>query len=104
MEQQVKQSTDQLSISEFASLFGFPADAILAAVEAQRRRASERQSFFTISQLSARWQCSRGTVYNLLQSAGVNVLNVGQGKKRRKTLVPADAVAKLERIRSGKMS
>jgi len=38
-------SDTSLSLSEFANLFGFPIDAIAAAVETQRQRASARQAF-----------------------------------------------------------
>jgi hypothetical protein len=95
--------SDLIPISEFANLFGLPADAVIAAVETQRQRRSDRQAFFTIPQLSERWCCSRATIYALLRASAAKVLNVGQGGKRSKILVPAEAVARLEKIRTDKM-
>jgi hypothetical protein len=96
-------SKDLLSIAEFASLFGLPADAIVAAVEAQRQRRSGRQPYFSIRQLADRWVCSVPQVYKILQSSAAKVVNVGEGSKRKKVLVPADVVERLERARVEKM-
>jgi len=97
-------SNDSLSIAEFASLFGFPADAIVAAVEAQRQRRSGRQPYFSIRQLADRWVCSIPQVYKILQSSSAKIVNVGEGSKRKKVLVPADVVERLERARVEKMA
>lgn len=97
-------SNESLSIQEFASLFGFPPETVAAAVETQRQRRSDAQAFYTIPQLAERWSCSRAQVYNLLRAAAAKVINVGQGKKRSKTLVPADVVLRLEKNLTEKMS
>jgi hypothetical protein len=95
---------DSLSIGEFASLFGFPADAIVAAVEPQRQRHSGRQPYCSIRQLADRWVCSVPQVYKILQSSAAKIVNVGEGSKRKKVLVPADVVERLERARAEKMA
>jgi hypothetical protein len=89
-------STDSLSISEFASLFGFQEEAVRAAVATQRQRQAGARSYFTIPQLADRWNCSRAQVYALLTASAVKTVNIGQGKKRAKHLIPAQTVAKLE--------
>jgi hypothetical protein len=96
-------ATDYLPIAEFASLFGFPAEAVISAIEAQRQRRSDRQAYFTIPQLAERWSCSRAQVYALLRASAVKVLDIGEGSKRSKTLIPADAVDRLEKARTEKM-
>ena len=95
--------SDSLSIQEFSSLFGFPMSAVLAAVETQRQRASARQAFFTIPQLSERWLVSRAQVYAVLRAAAVKVLDMGEGEKRSATRVPADVVDRIEKARTVKM-
>ena len=96
-------ATDSLPIAEFASLFGFPAEVVIRAIEAQRQRRSDRQAYFTIPQLAERWSCSRAQVYAILRVSAVKVLDIGEGSKRSKTLVPADAVERLEKARTEKM-
>lgn len=96
-------ATDSLPIGEFASLFGFPADAVIQAVETQRQRRSDRQAYFTIPQLASRWVCSRAQVYAILRASAAKVLDIGEGNKRSKTLVPADVVERLEKSRMEKM-
>jgi hypothetical protein len=97
-------TTDSLSISEFASLFGFPASVVAEAIEAQRQRRSDAQAFYTLSQLTERWNCSKAQVYSVLYDAGVKAVNIGQGKKRGKFLVPTETVLKIEKARMEKMS
>ncbi len=58
--------TDSLKISEFADLFGFPAVAVIQAVERQRR--SYTQPYYSIPDLAQRWRCSRATVYAVLHA------------------------------------
>jgi hypothetical protein len=96
-------ATDSLPIAEFASLFGFPPETVVRAIEAQRQRRSDRQAYFTIPQLAERWSCSRAQVYAVLRAAAVKALDIGEGGKRSKTLVPADAVERLEKSRMEKM-
>ena len=96
--------TDSLSIKDFASLFGFPPEAVVQAIEAQKYRTEKAQAFFTIPQLKDRWQCSRAQVYVILRESNVRVVDIGQGEKRSKVLVPADTVGRIERARLWKMS
>jgi len=96
-------STDSLSISEFASLFGFPEEAVRAAVATQRQRQAGSQVYFTIPQLAERWNCSRAQVYALLTAFAAKTVNIGQGKKRAKHLVPAETVTKMEKALTGKI-
>lgn len=95
---------DSLSIAEFASLFGFPVDSVLSAVQTQRRRLSDTQAFFSIHQLSERWVCSVPQVYKILQSSAAKIVNVGEGSKRKKILISAETVERLERASAEKMS
>jgi len=95
---------DTLKIQDFADLFGFPADAVIKAVEAQRYRVAKAQAFYSIPQLADRLQCSVPQIYKLLRSDNAKVLNVGEGSKRKKLLVPADVVARLEKARMEKMA
>ena len=96
-------ATDSLPIAEFASLFGFPAETVIRAIEAQRQRRSDRQAYFTIPQLAERWSCSRAQVYAILRASAAKVLDIGEGSKRSKTLVPVDVVERLEKSRTEKM-
>jgi hypothetical protein len=95
-------SVDKLSVSEIASLFGFPEETVLALIE--KRRVDSPQSHFSIPELAVRWRCSRGTVYNTLRTAGVRVINLAPGKKRGRKLVPVETVEKLERQRTARLT
>lgn len=91
--------TDSLKISEFADLFGFPASAVLAAVERQRR--SFTQPFYSIPELARRWRCSRATVYAVLHESEFGVLDLARkGKKKGKKSIPAHVVEKIEKMRT----
>jgi hypothetical protein len=96
--------TDLLSVSEFASLFGFPASVVAEVVEAQRQRRSDNQAYFSVSQLADRWTCSRAQVYAVLRASAAKVLDIGEGKKRKKILVSAEVVARIEKARIERMS
>jgi hypothetical protein len=95
--------TDSLSIAEFSRLFGFSPDSIVAAVEAQRRRLSDSQAYFSIHQLAARWSVSKGTVYAALQDHAAKALNVGRGSQRKKLLVPVAEVLRIEKARTERL-
>jgi hypothetical protein len=95
---------DLLPIKEFASLFGFPPEAVAAAVDAQRYRVAKSQAFYSIPQLAERLQCSVPQVYKILRSDNAKVVNAGGGSKRKKILVPAEVVARLEKARTEKMT
>ncbi len=88
---------DSLTISEFADLFGFTPAAMLAAIE--RQRASTPRPFYTFKQLADRWNCSPQNIYNILRSHDAKAVDLSDGKKRSKRLVPAETVARIERLR-----
>jgi hypothetical protein len=96
-------SDSLLSLKEFANLFGFPVEAVVDAVETQRQRASGRQAFFTIAELKNRWNCSPAHVYAVLRASGLQVLNIGQGRERSKTLVRVETVQQIEKARMEKI-
>jgi hypothetical protein len=92
-----------LSVSEVANLFGFSEQAVLDLIE--KRRVNSPQTHFTIAQVAARWQCSRGTVYNTLRTFGAKIVNLAPpGKKKGRKLVPVETLERLERQRTTKMS
>jgi hypothetical protein len=94
---------DLLSVSEFASLFGVPAEAVIAAVESQSQRRAANQAYFTIRLLAERWSCSSAQVYAVLRASAAKVVNIGEGKTHKKTLVPAEVVERLEKARLVRM-
>jgi hypothetical protein len=98
-----------ISLGELSSLFGLPAEALAAALETQRQRLADRQDFYTVPQLAAKWQLSPAQVRNILKdyffkNKTARVLNMGNGGKRRKPLVPAETVARIEKSREEKFS
>jgi hypothetical protein len=94
---------DSLPIKEFAELFGYSSEAVLQAIEAQRYRLEKHQAYFSFPQLAVRLQCSIPQIYKLLRSENIKVVNVGSGSKRRKALVSAADVARLEKSRVEKI-
>jgi hypothetical protein len=89
---------DSLTITQFAELFGFPASAIIIAIE--RQRGSLTKSFYSIQDLRDRWRCSRATVYAILTESEFKVLDLARkGKAKGKKLVPAAVVEKIEKSR-----
>lgn len=58
------------------------------------------QEFLSISELAARWRCSRGTVYNRLRLTGAEVLDFAPRGKRGKKVVPMKTILEIE---AGKM-
>jgi hypothetical protein len=95
---------DALKIQDFADLFGFDPAHVIQAVEAQRYRLEKHQAFFTIPQLAARLQCSVPAVYKLLRSENAKIVNMGSGEKRKRILVDAATVTRIEKARTEKMS
>jgi len=90
--------TDTLKISEFADLFGFPASAVLTAIERQRRVINK--PFYSIPDLTWRWNCSRATVYAVLKESEYKVLDLARlGKKRGPKGVAAHVVEQIEKDR-----
>jgi hypothetical protein len=101
--QEVRFSDTLLSLGEIANLFGFPVETMADAIETQRQRMSGRQAFFTIAELKNRWNCSPAHVYAVLRASGLQVVNIGQGKERGKTLVPVETVQRIEKARMEKI-
>lgn len=90
---------DSITIAEISSLLGFPASAVIAAI--QHNRSAVRKPFYSIADLAERWVCSRGTVYNVLSQHEGLVLQLvsPKGKKHRgKRSIPASTVERIEKM------
>jgi hypothetical protein len=103
---QTKQD-DLISLRDLSNLSGVPAEALAVALETQRQRIAAHQEFFTVRQLSAKWQVSPGQVRNILKDyffkhSNAKILNMGNGGKRKKPLVPAETVGQIEKSREEK--
>jgi hypothetical protein len=97
------QETDSLTISEFADLFGFPASAVLAAVERQRNTINK--PFYSIPDLALRWRCSRATVYATIAESEFKILDLARtGNDKGKRLIPAAVVEKIEKARMRRLN
>ena len=92
---------EKLTISEFASLFGFDPQAIKQAIE--QRTVSTPKSFFTIPELAARWGCSRASIYNYLRDAGARIVDFAPTGGKGKKLIPLSVVERIERQRTRRM-
>jgi hypothetical protein len=89
---------DRLTVAEFSDLFGFPASAVLAAIE--RNRQAVNRPFYSIPDLAKRWTCSRATVYNVLHEAEFKLLDLRRaGRDKGKWSVPAAVVEHIEQSR-----
>ncbi|MGD0544678.1 MAG: hypothetical protein ABSB65_09730 [Candidatus Acidiferrales bacterium] len=86
-----------LTISEFSDLFGFPAEAVILAVENQRSKL--RKPLYTYRDLASRWGVSIGSVYNILRAHGATVVDLLPGKGRGKKVVKAATVERIEKAR-----
>jgi hypothetical protein len=84
--------TDNVTFQELANLFYIPVEFVIAAVETQRRN----KPFYTFRELSLRWDCSAGTIYNLIEKYDVKTMHLGRGKNRGKHLIPVEAVERIE--------
>lgn len=62
----------------------------------QAARAHSGQEYFSISELAARWRCSRGTVYNRLRAVGAEILDFAPRGKKGKKVVRAKTVFQIE--------
>lgn len=82
----------RLTIPEFAVLFGLQEDTIRERIA----HASNRQEYYSIGELAARWRCSRGTVYNRLRSVGAKVLDFSAPGRRSKKAIHASVVFGIE--------
>jgi len=69
----------------------------------QSRNDPKAQQYLSISELAARWRCSRGTVYNRLRLLGINVLDFAPPGKRGKKVVSLSTVVKVEESRTKRM-
>lgn len=87
--------TDSLTIQELANLFCIPVEAVIAAIETQLRNFNK--PFYTFRDLAVRWNCTSSNIYNIVRKYDVKTMNLGQGKKRGKQLVPAATVERIER-------
>jgi predicted DNA-binding protein YlxM (UPF0122 family) len=91
--------TDSLTISEFADLFGFPASAIVEAVE--RNRQAIRKPYYSIPDLAARWCMSRASVYKILREHEARIVDFsGNTKAKGKKIIYADVVDRIEKQRT----
>jgi predicted DNA-binding protein YlxM (UPF0122 family) len=92
------QATDTLSVSEFADLFGFPASAVVAAIE--HHRSTLKKPFYSIPELARRWNCSRATIYHMLRESEFKLLDMRRkGKRKGHWIVPAAVVEGIEQSR-----
>ena len=66
----------------------------------QTAKAQPAQEYFSISELAARWRCSRGTVYNRLRALGAEVLDFAPRGKKGKKVVPVKTVLQIEERRT----
>jgi predicted DNA-binding protein YlxM (UPF0122 family) len=90
--------TDNLSVSEFADLFGFPASAVVAAIE--HHRSTLKKPFYSIPDLARRWNCSRATVYHVLREAEFKLFDMTRkGKRKGHWNVPATVAEQIEQTR-----
>ena len=91
--------SDRLTIAEFADIFGFPALALLIALE--RNRSAIKKPFYSIPDLAARWCMSRAGVYNVLREHEARIVDFsGSGKGRGKKVVYADVIDRIEKQRT----
>jgi hypothetical protein len=89
--------TDTLSVQEIADLFGFPAEALIQAVQAQRSRTP--QPYYSLKDLQTRWRCSRGKVDAILKASNAVALDLRTSKgkaKKSKKVFAAESVARIE--------
>ena|SRR5580704_1076349 len=84
--------TDSVTVQELANLFHIPVEAVITAIETQRRN----KPFYSIRDLAARWRCSKSSVYNIVDKCDVKTLHFGFGKKRGVRLISAESVERIE--------
>jgi len=90
------------TIKEIASSFGLSEDAVRHVMTS--RFSPVRPDFYTIPQLADRWSCSRGSVYNVLRSTGVKVVDFAAKGRKGHKLVPVAAVEDIERRKLTRLS
>jgi len=69
----------------------------------QSQKDPRKQEYLSISELAARWRCSRGTVYNRLRLLGVNILDFAPPGKRGKKVVSLSTIVKVEESRTRRL-
>jgi len=95
----VTAESDQLTIAQFADLFGFPPAAVLEAVRRQQKAITK--PFYSIPDLAARWCMSRASVYNVLREHEARIVDfAASGKNKGKKVVYAEVVERIEKQRT----
>jgi hypothetical protein len=89
------QEKDSLTISEFADLFGFPAQVIIDAIHT--RSTKLYKPYYTFKELALRWNCTPQHVYNVVRDDDTKVVYLGKGEKRGKPQLAREVVARIER-------
>jgi predicted DNA-binding protein YlxM (UPF0122 family) len=87
---------DKFSVAELAELFGFPVSALVEAIN--RNSQSLRKPFYSISDIAARWDCSRATVLNVLRESELKLFSASSqcAIKRNSWRIPALVVKHVE--------
>jgi hypothetical protein len=83
------------TLNEIALLFGLSEEALREIIN--NLSSPVHPDFYTIPPLAERWSCSRGTVYNVLRSAGTRVVDFAAKGRKGHKLVPVAAVVEIER-------
>jgi hypothetical protein len=87
--------TDSFTLQELAAFFCIPVEAVIQAVETQRRNFNK--PFYTIADLALRWSCTPQGINFILRKYDAKTLNLGTGTKRRNLTVPSATVERIER-------
>ena len=91
-------SSDCVPIADLAEALRLPASALIEAVEKSRQALN--RPFYTIAQLTKRWQCSRNTVSAILRDAEAKLMNLSNGNdKHGRWSIPASVVEHIEKSR-----
>jgi hypothetical protein len=70
----------------------------------QTAKVPTTQEYFSISELAARWRCSRGTVYNRLRAVAAEILDFAPRGKKGKKVVRAKTVFQIEERHTRRLS
>jgi predicted DNA-binding protein YlxM (UPF0122 family) len=89
-------SSDRISVTELATLFGFSVSALVEAIN--RNRKILNKPFYSVSDIATPWDCSRATVLNILRESELKLFNVSSrgATKRNSWRIPALVVKHLE--------
>src|SRR5690348_10000629 len=81
------------------------ADDLAAVLQALQQKHGQPSEFFSISDLAARWRCSRGSVYNRLRSSGAKSLDfTTKNQTRSKKAIPRSVVLQIEEKHTKRIS